>query len=558
VRLIERRIGLLFAVFSVLLIVGATKAAWLGVVKAGTLKRAAATQQKVDLTVPARRGAITDAEGNELAVSKPAMTVAATPYLVKNAPQVAALLSPLLRRPEDQLLRALARRDTGFVYLARGVPASRARRVQRLEIGKKPIEGLEFIPEYRRVYPRTWTGSQLLGSVGIDGQGLSGLEYSQDEHLHGSDGERKLVKDALGDPIQMHDAKPTIAGQNVQLTLDGQLQDRAEEVLAEVGQQWRPKGATAIVMDPRDGSVLALANWPQVNANRPGNAPDYARQNRAIGATYEPGSTFKAFTVAGALEEGKVTPDTSFDLAPQIQVADRTIGEAEDRGWVRLTTAEILKQSSNVGAITIGERLGARHFDSWVRRFGFGKPTGIDLPGEEQGIVPKLAQYSGSSMGNLPIGQGLSVTPMQMATAYAAIANGGILRTPHIVSRIGPHRTVEPRGHRVISEATAASLRRMLVGVLGPGGTASGAAIPGYKLAGKTGTANKVDPTTGGYSDSKYVSSFVGFAPAAHPKLLVAVMVDEPQGDIYGGTVAAPAWRKITEFALGYLKIAPQ
>jgi cell division protein FtsI (penicillin-binding protein 3) len=553
VRLIERRIGLLFAVFSVLLVLGATRAAWLGVVKAGTLKRAAATQQTVDVTVPARRGSITDANGTELAVSKPAMTIAVTPYLVKDAPAVAAKLARMLGKPEDELLRQLARRDTGFAYLARGVPAMRARRVQR-----QHIAGLEFIPEYRRVYPRRWMASQLLGTVGLDGDGLAGLEYARDGVLRGADGERRMVKDALGDPIEMQDVKPTLAGQDVQLTLDANLQDRAEEVLAEVGSEWKPKGASAIVMDPRDNSILALANWPQVDANHPAGAPDYARMNRSTNATYEPGSTFKAFTVAGALEENKVTPDTSFNLAPQIQVADRTIGESHPRGWVTLTTAGILKISSNVGAITIGRELGAKSFDGWVRKFGFGEPTGVDLPGEERGIVPALEQYSGSSMGNLPIGMGLSVTSMQMATAYAAIANGGLLRPPHVVGQVGGTPTALPRGRRVISEATAASVRRMLEGVLGPGGTAVGATIDGYDLAGKTGTANKVDPATGLYSESKYVSSFVGFAPAAHPRLLVAVMVDEPQGDIYGGTVAAPAWKHITEFALSYLKIPPR
>jgi cell division protein FtsI/penicillin-binding protein 2 len=553
VRLIERRIGLLFAVFALLLVLGASRAAWLGVVKAGTLKRAAATQQTVDLTVPARRGSIVDAEGTELAVSKPAMTIAATPYLIEDPPATAAKLASLLRKPEDELLRQLARRDTGFVYVARGVPAARARRVQELRIA-----GLEFIPVYRRVYPRGWMASQLLGTVGIDGDGLSGLEYAQDRRLRGSDGERSLVKDALGDPIEMRDTTPTVAGQDIRLTIDRAIQGRAEEVLAEVGRAWQPKGATAIVMDPRDGSLLALANWPQVDANDPAGAPDYARMNRATNATYEPGSTFKAFTVAGALEDGKVEPDTSFNLAPQIQVADRTIGESHERGWVTLTTRGILEQSSNVGAITIGDRLGARAFDSWVRRFGFGDFTGVDLPGEEQGIVPKLEQYSGSSMGNLPIGMGLSVTPMQMAAAYAAIANGGVLRAPHVISRIGDRDRPRLRGERILSEATAASVRRMLEGVIGPGGTASGAEIPGYKLAGKTGTANKIDRATGGYSDTRYVSSFVGFAPAARPRLLVTVMVDEPKGDIYGGTVAAPAWREITEFALGYLKIAPR
>jgi cell division protein FtsI (penicillin-binding protein 3) len=551
-KLIERRIGLLFAVFLTLLVIGAGKAAWLGVVKAGTLKQAAATQQESDLIVPARRGAITDRSGTELAVSQPAMTIAATPYLIKQPTQVAARLSGLLDKPEDEILRQLARRDTGFAYIARHVPANRARKVQQMN-----VEGLEFIPEFTRVYPREWMASQLLGGVGTDNQGLSGLEYSFDRLLRGSDGERRLVKDALGEAIEMKETKPTEPGGNLRLTLDANIQDKAEEVLAEVGEEWQPKGATAIVMDPRNGALLALANWPRVNANDPGKAPDFARQNRAIGATYEPGSTFKAFTVAGALEEKKVTPDTEFNLAPTIMVADREIGESHPRGYVTLNTRQILEQSSNVGAITIGQRLTAPHFDKWVRRFGFGQPTGIDLPGEEQGIVLPLERYSGSSMGNLPIGQGIAVTPMQMATAYASIANGGILRPAHIVEAVGGRAAREPKGHRVISEATASSLRRMLEGVVGPGGTASGAEIPGYVLAGKTGTAEKPDPITGGYSDSKFVSSFVGFAPAKRPKLLVAVMVDEPIGEIYGGLVAGPAFRKITSFALNYLKIPP-
>jgi cell division protein FtsI/penicillin-binding protein 2 len=521
------------------------------VVKAGTLKQAAVTQQEADIVVPARRGTIVDREGTELAVSQPAVTIAATPYLIEDAPAVAARLSRVLRKPEDELLRQLARRDTGFAYLARRVQPSRALRVQRME-----IPGLEFIPEFERIYPREWMASQLLGVTGTDGHGLAGIEYSLDEYLGGRDGERRLTKDALGEAIELRETQRTIPGSDIRLTLDANIQDRAEEVLAEVGEEWKPKGATAIVMDPRDGAILALANWPQVNANALGDAPDYARQNRAIGATYEPGSTFKAFTVAAALEEGEVTPTTSFNVPPTITVADREIGEAHPVGYRTLNTREILSQSSNVGSVMIGQRLGAERFDSWIRRFGFGSPTGIDLPGEERGILLDLDKYSGSSMGNLPIGQGLAVTPMQMAVGYAAIANGGILRPPHIVERVGSRAARKPDGHRVISEATAASVRRMLEGVLGPGGTASGAAIPGYVLAGKTGTAEKPDEY-GGYSKTKFVSSFVGFAPAKRPKLLVAVMVDEPQGDIYGGTVAAPAFQRITSFALNYLRIAP-
>src|SRR5262249_18763906 len=310
--------------------------------------------------------------------------------------------------------------------------------------------------------------------------------------------------------IQIRDVKPSKPGARLELSLDALIQDKVERVLADVGQQYRPKGATAIVMNPNDGEILALANWPRVNANSPWAAPPYASQDRAVGATYEPGSTFKSVTVAGALQDGTVQPDTPFDLPPQIQVADRTIGEAETRGPETLTTAQILAQSSNVGAIKIGLAMKAPTFDSWVRRFGFGKPTGVDLPGEEHGIVPALKQYSGSSMGNLPIGQGLAVTPMQMAQAYAAIANGGILRSPHVVRRVDGKLVPEAKGRRVISEHTATELRHMLEGVFAPGGTASEVSIPGYKLAGKTGTANKIDPTTHEYSKSAYVASFIG------------------------------------------------
>ena len=548
-QLVERRIGLLFAVFLLALAIGATKAAWLGVVKAPALKRAAVTQQEADIEIPARRGSITDVNGIDLAVSEPAADVAATPYLIDDATKVAAQLSPLLGVPEDELLRKLASREN-FVYLVRGVPAAKSDRAAKLK-----IEGIEIIPRYKRDYPRDWSASQLLGSTGTDEQGLGGLEYKFDKRLRGTDGERRMVKDAMGNPIEMRDTKPVEPGHDVRLTLDANLQDRTEEVLNEVGRVWQPMGATAIVMDPNSGAILALANWPRVNANAPEDAPPYARQNRAIGALYEPGSTFKAMTVAAALEDGKVTPETKFDLPPTLAIADRELHDAEDHGYETRTTSQILEVSSNIGAVLIARKVGTRPFDAWIHKWGFGEPTGIDLPGEQRGLVLPLKDYSGSTMGNLPIGQGIAVTPMQMATAYAAIANGGVLRPPHTVDSVGGRKTKKPAGKRVISEATAASVRKMLEGVLGPGGTASGAEIKGYTLAGKTGTSEK--PVDGGYSKDKYVASFVGFAPADKPKLLVSVMVDEPKGEIYGGQVAAPAWREIVNFALSYLKISP-
>ena len=238
----------------------------------------------------------------------------------------------------------------------------------------------------------------------------------------------------MGEPISIVETERAEAGEDMQLTIDAALQERVEAVMGEVGQAHRPRAATALVMDPRNGEVLALANWPRVDANDIGSAPAYARQNRAVGASYEPGSTFKAFTVAGALEEKLINPTTKFDLPPQIQVADRTIGEAHDRGALTLSVAEILAQSSNVGSVMIGLKLGKERFDKWVRRFGFGKPTGIGLPGEAGGIVPKPKQYSGSSLGNLPIGQGLAVTPLQMAAGYSAIANGGVMHRPHVIA----------------------------------------------------------------------------------------------------------------------------
>ena len=321
--------------------------------------------------------------------------------------------------------------------------------------------------------------------------------------------------------------------------------------------RWQAKSATAIVLDPRTGGVLAMAVAPGFDANIYPQIWRGYQRNRAVTDTYEPGSTFKLVTVAGALSDRLVSPSTGFVLQYSIHVADRIIHDAEPRGTETMTVAQILARSSNVGAITLAEKLGQHRLAQWISRFGFGRPTGIDLPGEERGQVLSRSKYSGSSMGNLPIGQGISVTPIQMADEYAAIANGGMLRPPRVVGAVGGVPTQTPPGKRIMSARTASDLRAMLEGVFAPGGTASEVSIPGYDLAGKTGTANKVDPRTGEYSTFNYVASFVGFAPARHPQLLCAVMVDEPQGAIYGGVVAAPAFGQIMAFALPYLRIPP-
>ena len=260
-------------------------------------------------------------------------------------------------------------------------------------------------------------------------------------------------------------------------------------MLAEVGETYAPKGATAIVVDPRSSQILAMANWPPVDPADLSEASSEDLLNRATGFTYEPGSTFKAFTVAAALEEKEVTPETTFTLEPQLHVADRVIEDAEARPTVTLSVAEILAHSSNVGAATIGLQMGAEKFSRWIDRFGFGRRTGVQFPGEEQGLVLPLDEYSGSTMGNLPIGQGLSVTPMQMVAGYTAIANGGMLRRPQLIEKVDGERVDEPKGRRVIDPGVASQVRTMLEGVLGPGGTASEVSVPGYTLAGKTGTA---------------------------------------------------------------------
>jgi cell division protein FtsI/penicillin-binding protein 2 len=547
--MIERRIGLLFASFLVLLCLAFGRAAWVQGIQGGGLSADAQSQQTETVPVPGLRGSILDRKGRELAVSEDAVDVVATPYQVKDPPRMADKLAPILHTSKQDILHALSGGSSGFAYLARDVDLQAAGRIRKLGLA-----GIATVPASRRVYPEGKVAGQVIGSVGVDGQGLTGLEGADNSLLGATNGEQRVVLDGLGKAIERSTVSPASNGENLRLTIDAGLQAQTEEVLANVARTYQPLNATAIVMNPQNSQVLAMANWPTVDPSDLANANPQDLQNMATGFTYEPGSTFKAFTVAGALMEHLVTPNTVFDLPTEIQVADRTISDAEPRGPVSLTVAQILAQSSNVGAVKIGLEVGAQNFYKWVRKFGFGQPTGIAFPGDEQGIVPTPSQFSGSTMGNLPMGQGLSVTPMQMAAAYSAIANGGILRAPQLILDENGHPVPEPSGHRVISSKAASQIRTMLEGVLAPGGTASEVSVPGYTLAGKTGTAQVAE--NGTYSDTKFVASFVGFAPAQDPKLLVAVVVNQPtQGSYYGGAVAAPAFGEIAKFALPYLHI---
>jgi cell division protein FtsI (penicillin-binding protein 3) len=551
VRGIEQRVGLVFAAFLLVFAVVLARAVWLQGIRGGELAADAQSQQTESVLVPGKRGRILDRRGRELAVSEESATVYATPYQLRDPAETARQLSEVLDVPEAEILDAVSDRESGFAYVARSVDLAAADEVRELE-----IEGVGTLPSSHRVYPMgDELAGQVLGAVGLENQGLSGLEIHYDEALAGADGEAHVTRDALGETIRRETVDGESAGEDIRLTLDAEVQATTEEVLAEIGLTYDPAGATAVVMDPRSSDVLAIANWPPVDLTDLSDAAPDQLTNLATGFTYEPGSTYKAFTVAAALEDGLVTPQTSFYLPPEIKVADRVIEESHPRPAVDMTVASILAQSSNVGAVKIGLDVGAERFDQYIRKFGFGEPTGIELPAEERGIVPALEDYSGSTMGNLPIGQGLSVTPMQMAAAYAAIANGGVLRQPRLVREVAGEPIPHPPGTRVMSEDTAAQLRQMLEGVLAPGGTAEEVSVPGYRLAGKTGTAEKANES--GYSNSRFVASFAGFAPVDDPGLLAVIVVDEPKGSYYGGEVAAPGFAPIAEFSLPYLGIPP-
>ena len=544
---LERRTGILFAVSLLLLLGLFARAFLLQVVQGSSLASQARGQQQDIIEVPGLRGSILDRNGQPLAGSEPGATIYATPYQIKNPPQEARRVAKALESDPGDVLDAITQ-PGGFSYVQRKVDLKKAGAVEKLG-----LEGIGQVPDTLRVRPQGDIASQVIGAVSDEGEGLTGIEAGKNGVLKGVNGERRLVKDALGDPIRLDNVRDAEDGKSVQLTLDATIQAEAEKILAEIGANSNPVNASAIVMDARTSDVLAMANWPPVNLDDLSSAEPEDLLNVGTSYTYEPGSTFKAFTVASALEDGTVTPSSTFTLAPSIQIYDRVIEESHPRGTVTLDVGDILAQSSNVGAVTIGLEIGGRKFSRWINKWGFGQPTGIDYPGEEQGIVLPYSDWSGSTIGNVPIGQGLAVTPIQMVQAYGALANGGILRTPRLIEKIDGQEVPADMGHRVVSPEVASEVRDMLKGVLAPGGTASEVSVPGYTLAGKTGTAQIA--TEDGYSDTRYVASFMGVAPADDPAIVVSVMVNEPTNGHTGAEAAAPGFGELAAFTLPYLGI---
>jgi cell division protein FtsI/penicillin-binding protein 2 len=548
-RLSNRRIRLLLGLFALVFAGTLARAVWLQGVQASTLERLAARQQEDTTEIPAARGTIFDRRGEPLAIGEQATTVYADPRAVKEPRRVALAAAQILGLDADDLYPQLADRSRHFVYVKRKADPAKAAKLEQ-----RQLAGLGFYPEELRFYPQRSVAAHVLGFAGLDNQGLDGLERSLDRPLAGKPGSQTTVTDPAGRVIDLVATKPERAGEDVFLTIDHSIQANAESVLRETVGRWGAKGGTAIVLDPRTGAVLAMAVAPGFDANRFSSASPGRRRNRAVTDLYEPGSTFKVVTVAAALSEKVVTPLTAFTLASSIRVADRIIHEHEPRPTQRMTVAQILARSSNIGTITLAEMLGRERLQSWINRFGFGRPTGVDAPGESRGMLPSY--WSGSTIGNVPIGQGIGVTAIQMAAAYAAIANGGVLHTPHLVERIGTRAHGTGKSRRVLSETVSAQMMAMLRDVVSAeGGTGALAAVPGYTVAGKTGTAAK--PVPGGYSTSKYVASFVGVVPAKDPRLVVLVSIDEPHGAIWGGVVAAPAFSEIARSSLAELEIAP-
>jgi cell division protein FtsI/penicillin-binding protein 2 len=542
----NRRIRLLLGVFVLAFALTFARAAWLQGVQASSFGRLASSQHSEDVVIPAARGTIYDRGGVQLAIGEQAQTVYADPRQVTDPKREAYVIANVLRLDPAAVYRSLSDRSRGFVYVAR-----KANPVLVARLRRKGLPGINSYAEERRFYPQFSLASQVLGYAGVDNRGLAGLELSLDRQLAGRPGRERVVKDASGQAIDTVVSQTVRDGRDVYLTLDHTIQANAQAVLRDTVLRWHAKSATAIVLDPTTGAVRAMAIAPGFDANVYPTVWRALQRNRAVTDTYEPGSTFKLVTVAGALSEGLVTPTTRFTLPYEIQVADRKIHDAEPRGTETLSVSEILSRSSNVGAITLAERLTRHRLVQWISRFGFGHPTGIDFPGESQGIVLPEDKWSGSSIGNIPIGQGIAVTPIQMASAYAAIANRGVWVRPHLVDHVGDGNSVVPARRRIVSGWVSREVMGMLKNVVAEG-TGTLAAVPGYQVAGKTGTAAKPD-SHGGYSDSRYVASFVGVVPASRPRLVILVSVDEPQGAIWGGVVAAPAFAQIAKFDLQYL-----
>lgn len=537
-----------------LLAVVAGRLVWLQAVAGPAYAAMAERQRSCDLTLSPRRGTIRDREGEPLAANVPATTIYAVPTDVVDPEGVArALAAELGGAPSDYL--AKLRKKTNFVYIARKVDAGAAMPLRDMELA-----GVGFIEDSKRVYPSGSLACQVLGFVGVDDSGLAGIEKQYDEVIAGTPGRLVAERDPFGRiiPGGVSISVDPVDGRDITLTIDRDIQYAAQMELLSAVKRWGAKGGSVVVMDPRDGSILAMASTPVFDPNRYGEADPKAMRNRGAQDAFEPGSTIKSLTAAAVIDAGLFGPQSAFTLPPTLRVADRVIHESHPRGTVRWTLAQIVTNSSNIGAVKLGLALGPKRLYRYFERFGLTQRTGVDFPGESKGRLPAPSDWSASSIGNIPFGQGLSLTPLQLTRAMAAIANGGRLVTPHFLMSMGSGEGDQStwKSRNVMSARTALTTTEVLKHVVVEG-TGKAAAVAGYEVAGKTGTAQKARDDGKGYAKGRYVASFTGYLPAGDPRVLVTVFIDQPSRAIYGGAVAAPSFSRIAAFAVSHLKVPP-
>ena len=555
------RVRFLFALFAIASLVLSARVAYWQTVGRGDLLARATDQVRSDLVVAAQRGVIRDRAGAILATTVELRSLYAIPGQMKDRdghderPAVAAALAPILGE-QPEVIRAALESGADWIYLRRRLPEDIATRVAALGIG-----GLGFEMEPKRLYPNGGIGAQVLGFVNDDGEGQYGVEGRYDDALRGTAGRLVVERDPANRElaIGLRTASPARAGQDLVLTLDLAVQTAAERELAAAVQREKAAGGSIVILDPRDGAVLALASSPTYDPARVGSAAPEALRDRAIAWTYEPGSTMKAITVAAAIDKGVVTPKTSYNDVGYAVIGGRVLSNALGRAYGPTTVSQILQRSQNAGAVFVASKLGAPDLYSYVRAFGFGDRTGVDLAAETGGSVRPLAEWYPVDLGTISFGQGIAVTPLQLAAAYAAIANGGTLFRPYVVATRrdadGEHRTAPVPVRQAVSPETAATLRTMLTATVDDG-IANLASLKGYSVAGKTGTA-QIPSDDGRYVDDAYISSFAGFVPAEGPRMVVVVVLDRPQSKLLGTIPAMNVFKAIAGDALRYARVQP-
>ncbi len=520
----------------------------------GRFKHLAASQHYPTLPLTAFRGDIFDRQGKPLALTHLADSLFVVSRQISEKDKTSRALSAKLDLSTEYLLERV-RRNKAFVWVKRKLPESQTGEIRRLG-----LKGVDFRKEPKRVYPGVTLASHALGFVDMDNRGLEGLEQYYDRLLRGEDGFRQVLRDAKQRALASSELKyqKPVNGSDLILTLDEVIQHIAERELDEAVRKWQAEGAAIIVMDPHNGEILALANRPSFDLNEPGETLPERRRNRAITDLFEPGSVFKMITAAAALQEGIVNEeDRIYCENGTYRISNHTLHDVHPYGV--LSFQEVIQKSSNIGTVKVAQKLGAERLHHYIRTFGFGEKTGIDLPGEVSGTVRHPRQWWGTSIANIPIGQGVSVTALQLACAMGVIANGGSWVKPHLLKEvlssegdvIKSYEEEPPR--LVLNPSVSKRLQKILVSAI-EGGTGKSAKLKGYLAGGKTGTAQKLD-ANGRYSHSSHIGSFVGFAPYPNPRIVVVVMVDEPRPMYYGGVVAAPVFKKVSEQVLRYLEI---